>query len=217
MARKPSTSSTRSKQHQVIRYTYSTNPKKAAKDYDVSTAKLRQFILGDPKRLKSRVQKDPAIQRLYETDPRVLAKQKKVKLVPRYSRKRAEELAYRKDLTPVQTKGLEYRTVTRVRNYQVVKGKRVYPPLRERQIQAQEVRRSTLLRGYGEYSTRDALARGLENNELTISDVRTILGIWQENYDIAEERIEDMFDDIVESSGLSEEEMIMTAEYINRE
>src|SRR3970040_2648331 len=199
MAKRPSAASTRSKQHQVLRYIYSTDPKTAARDYNVSTDQLRRLAMGNPKRLKSRVDKDPAYKRLFESDPREVAKEKNVKLIPRLTRKRYNDLRRQPDLQRRQKLAIEYRTVTKTREYKITpEGKVTYPPLNPRQIQMQQARKELEFQDLGEYTNRKAVQEGLEQGLLTRSDVRTIVSTWQEDYAMEDDQANDMLEELME-------------------
>lgn len=199
MAKRPSAPSIRSKQHQVLRYIYSTDPKTVARDYNVSTEKLRQFAMGNPKRMKSRVLKDPVFRRFYESDPREIAKQNDVKLIPRLTRKRYIELRRKSDLERREKLAIEYRTVTKTREYKVTpEGKVTYPPLNARQIQMQQARKELEFKDLGEYTNKKAVQEGLQEGLLTPSDVRTIVSTWQEDYAMEDDAAQDMLEELME-------------------
>lgn len=208
MAKRPSVTSVRSRQHRVIRYIYSTDLQTAARHYNVSTKQLERFISNDPKRMKSRVQKDPAYLRLYQTDPKELAREQDVRLVPRLSRKRYYALQ-KPGVTPTERQQLaiNYRTVTRTRIYhKSATGKISYTQATERENQTIQSRESLLIQGYGQYTTVAALQAGYSDGDLQIRDVQTIVGVWKENYNLKQDRVDDILEAILNEDYESLEE-----------
>lgn len=210
MAKRPSAASTRSKQHQVLRYIYSTDLQTTAKDYNVSTKKLQSFVLGNPRRLKGRVLKDPVFQAIYKKDVKLVAKKNKTKLVPRLSRKRYYQLGERKDLPERLVKAREYRTVSKVREYERTKaGKVSYRKLSTRQVQTKRARTRLALiqeKDLSTFTTKEAVRNAFKEGLLDNQDVRTIVSIWAEEYpDMDEEYQAGLMDDLMESSQIVEE------------
>lgn len=198
MAKRPSAPSTRAKQHQVIRYIYSTDLKTAARHYNVSPQKLSRFISANPKRLKSRVQKDPAYSRLYKTDIKELAATKDIRLIPRLSSKRYYDLQRTKSITERQQLAVNYKSVTRTRIYHKRGDKVTYEPVTERMEQTTATRLQLLNRGFGQYTTVNAVHDGFENGTLSSADVNMIVGLWKEKYGLKDDRTEELINLIMD-------------------
>ena len=193
MPKRPSASSTRARQRQVSRYVFSTDVSTTARHFGVSPEQVEKFISTNPKKLKGRLNRSPAYKRMYSADPKNIAKQHKVKLVPKLTSQTVHKLEQRDvPVTERQRRAVDYFRATRVRSYRKSKeGKVTYRPITQ-VSSAQAVRQA----GYTGYSTINSVQAGYRSGQLSAEDVHEIVGLWQKLYG---DKSRVNFDDLEES------------------
>lgn len=180
MPKRPSVSSTRARQRDVVRYVYSTNLSVASRHYGVSPKQLDRFISTEPKRLKGRISRSPAYTALYRSDAKQIARAHDIRLVPRLSGTQVHRMEQPGvTISEKNRAAVDLYRATRVRVYRKSKttGKVTYG-------KPNPVNSTTILRqaGYQGYSTIASVEAGYRSGQLSREDVTTILDLWRQLY-----------------------------------
>lgn len=205
MPKRPSASSTRARQKAIIRYLYSTKNdyRLTAKHFQVSPKQLERFTSSNPKKVKGRLSRSPAFQRLYSADVKQVARSHDVDLVPKYSTQRVHALEQRGvPVTEKQRGAIDYYRETRQRVYTTSKTTGQVRYRKPTKSSAEALRNA----GYAGYSTTNSVQAGYLSGQLSADDVSTIIDIWRKFYpksrvdfDALEESILGMEIDVEES------------------
>lgn len=186
MAKRPSVTSIRSKQNQVLRYVVSTNVDKAAKDLGVSTKSLRKFVSASPETVK----KNPINFGLLKSTPATVAKEKDVKLVQRLSGKRLRDAYPYFGKRERTTQAIRFAQVTRTRRRIIEDDVVKYVPVAETKGR---IARKQILSNMGATSAKSVM---WQYNEGTITETEArdlLIKLWK-NSGVSASKAHEYFD-----------------------